>query len=51
MYRKSLRTLQLERKRKRCAVMRAAKERKRIEQARGTRRLPPVVGGSESGDA
>jgi hypothetical protein len=31
MYRKSRRTLALERKRKRCAAMRAAKERKRME--------------------
>lgn len=31
MYRKAARTLALERKRRRCAAMRAAKERKRID--------------------
>lgn len=31
MYRKSLRVLRLERKRKRCAEMRVAKERKRLQ--------------------
>jgi hypothetical protein len=31
MYRKSIRTMRLESKRKRCAAMRAAKERKRME--------------------
>lgn len=33
MYRKSIRTKRLESKRKRCAAMRAAKERKRMERA------------------
>lgn len=33
MYHKSLRAIRLESKRKRCAAMRAAKERKRMEQA------------------
>ena len=42
MYRKSIRTKRLEAKRKRCAAMRAAKERKRAEAI--AKNLPPETG-------